>query len=97
MPHHNGQRKILTKRKRLKSAPPVLHSPVKSTKQKQWTNKQMEDAMVEVISCEAGVTEAAIMYNVPSTILKDRISGRIKHGIKPGPKKYLRKKSLQHS
>jgi len=45
--------------------------------------------MEEVRSCKTGINEAARMYNVPPTILRDRICGRVKHGIKPGPKKYL--------
>ena len=40
-------------------------------------------------SCKAGINEAARKYSVPSTTLKDRISGRIKHGTRPGPKKYF--------
>ena len=41
-------------------------------------------------SCKTGINEAARMNNVPPTILKDRISGTVKHhGTKPGPKKYL--------
>ena len=71
-----GQRRILTKRKRSKSAPPALTSPVKRTRRKLWTNEQMERAMDAVRSCKAGINEAARMYNVPSTTLKDRISGR---------------------
>ena len=90
MLRHSGQRRILTKRKQLQSAPLALHSPVKETRRKQWTNKQMEDAMEEARSCKTGINEAARMYNVPPTILKDRISGKVKHHrTKPGPKKYL--------
>ena len=86
MPRPSGQRKILTKRKQSKSGPPALHSPVnKRTRWKQWANKQMEDAMEEVRSCKAGINEAARMYNVPPTTLKDRISGKVKHRTKPGP------------
>ena len=29
------------------------------------------------------------MYNVPPTTLKDRISGQVKHGSRPGPPPYL--------
>ena len=29
------------------------------------------------------------MYNVPSTSLKDRLSGKVVHGTRPGPKRYL--------
>ena len=48
----------------------------------------MKDAMDKSRSCKAGITEAARKYNEPPTTLKDRISGKVKHGTKPGPKKY---------
>jgi len=76
MPCRHGQRRILTKR-------------VKRTKCKQSTNEQMEDAMEEVRSCKAVINEVARMYNVSPTLLKDKISGRVKHGTKPDPKKHL--------
>jgi len=60
----HGQQRVLMKRKRSKSAIPVLHSPVKRTKQKLRTNEQMEQAMNALRYCKA---EAARMYNVPQT------------------------------
>ena len=36
-----------------------------------------------------GVNAAAQSHGVPKTSLKDRISGRVVHGSKPGPRKYL--------
>ena len=36
-----------------------------------------------------GVNKAALEYGVPKTTLLDRISGRVVHGTKPGPKPYL--------
>ena len=35
------------------------------------------------------VSRAATLFNVPRITLYDRISGRVKHGDKPGPKTYL--------
>ena len=35
--------------------------------------------------------EAAREYDVPRTTLQDRITGKVGHGIKPGPKLYLNK------
>ena len=35
------------------------------------------------------MNEAAIKHGVPKTTLKDRISNRVTHGTKPGPKQYL--------
>ena len=47
----------------------------------------MVKAMEAVISNSTGVNEAAKCYNVPPTTLKNRISGQVKHGTKPGPRK----------
>ena len=84
-----GQRKILTKRKRSKSAPPVLQSPVKRIKRKQWTNEQMEKALKKVESGETSINQAAKDHGVPRTTLKDRVSGRVEHRTNPGPRRYL--------
>ena len=35
------------------------------------------------------VNQAARDHGVPKTTLRDRLSGRITHGSKPGPKPYL--------
>ena len=35
------------------------------------------------------INQAALDHGVPHTTLKDRLSGRVKHGDKPGPKQYL--------
>jgi len=45
--------------------------------------------MEAIHTATCGVNEAAIMYGVPATTLKDRISGKVKHGTKSGPPKYL--------
>ena len=84
MPRRQCQRKVLTKRRRSKSAPAVLHTPTKR-RRKQWTNEQMESAMESVHTTMYGVNEAARMYGVPATTLKDRISGKVKHGTMSGP------------
>ena len=39
-----------------------------------------------------GVNQAARDHGVPITTLKDRISGRVKHGTKSGPQSYLSEK-----
>ena len=36
-----------------------------------------------------GINKAAGDHGVPASTLKDRVSGRVKHGVKPGPKPYL--------
>ena len=35
------------------------------------------------------INKAALLHGVPPTTLKDRLSGRVAHGTKPGPVKYL--------
>ena len=46
-------------------------------------------AMEAVNSGEIGPNQAAREFAVPATTLKDRLSGRVKHGSKPGPAPYL--------
>ena len=45
----------------------------------------MEAVRKEPIS----INKAALLHGVPPTTLKDRLSGRVKHGTKPGPPQYL--------
>ena len=46
-------------------------------------------AMQAVQSEQCGANKAARLHNVPLTsTLKDRLSGRVKHGEKPGPDPY---------
>ena len=54
-------------------------------KRKLWDENAMIRAMEAVKSGEMGVNRAALEYGVPKTSLKDRISGRVKHGKNPGP------------
>ena len=37
------------------------------------------------------INKAASVFEVPPTTLKDRLSGRVKHGVNPGPIPYLSK------
>jgi len=48
--------------------------------------------MQAVETCRYGINEATRTYGIPATTLKDRISGRVKHGTKSGPPKYLNDK-----
>ena len=66
MPRRAGQRKNLTKRKRSRSAPTVIHSPAKRAKRKQWSNSQMVPAMNAVKHGEMGLNEAATAHGVPT-------------------------------
>ena len=38
------------------------------------------------------INKAALLHGVPPTTLKDRISGQVVHGTKPGPVRYLNDK-----
>ena len=49
----------------------------------------MIQAMEAVRSGKMGVNQAARAHSVPPTTLKDRLSGRVKHGRKSGPEPYL--------
>ena len=50
----------------------------------------MRNAMEAASSGTVSANKAADMYGVPRSTLKDRLSGRIVHGVKPGPRPYLR-------
>ena len=65
--------KILTKRKRVRSAPPVLQSPSKRIKVKRkWTNEQIEETLEAVVSGEISINQATKDYGVLRTTLKDK-------------------------
>lgn len=49
----------------------------------------MKAAMEAAIGNSMSINKAALLYGVPITTLKDRLSGRVVHGAKPGPKSYL--------
>ena len=80
------QKRRSIERRRSKSAPAIIvRSPVKKSKRKQWTNEQMIAAMEAVETGENGINRAAVDHGVPKTTLKNRLSGCVKHGKKPGP------------
>jgi len=58
-------------------------------KRKQWTDRQMQDAIDDVKGNRLSANAAAKKHGVPPSTLKDRLSGRVVHGSKPGPKPYL--------
>ena len=66
-----------------------VKQPVAVKCRKLWDPESMAKAMNDVISGKMGVNKAAEQYDVPATTLKDRISGRVKHGVKPGPQGFL--------
>ena len=80
------QRKLLTKRKLSQLALALVKLVRVPRKRKQWMNEQMEQAMKAV---ETGSKINQADHGVPPTTLKDRLSGRVQHGVKSGPKQYL--------
>ena len=58
-------------------------------KLKAWSNASMLLAITAVRDGTMSSNMASRTYNVPPSTLKDRISGRVKHGTKPGPIPYL--------
>ena len=63
--------------------------PRQSTKRKKWTEEGMKKTIEAVETGESGINRAALDHGIPKSTLKDRISGRVLHGRKPGPKPYL--------
>ncbi len=74
-------------KKRRKTA--AAESPPLPKKRKQWSNKSMVLAMEAVKAGRFGVNEAARMYGLPSSTLKDRLGGRVVHGTNPGRRPFL--------
>jgi transposase-like protein len=56
---------------------------------RKWNNESMLEAIEAVRSGTMGANRAARSYGVPASTLKDRLSGRVKHGTNPGPALYL--------
>ena len=79
--------------KRCQSQPkPVTNMSTRrrpTTIRKQWTETQMLEALKSVQKDGLSGNMAADLHGVPRSTLKDRLSGRVRHGTKPGPKPYL--------
>ena len=54
-------------------------------KRMQWTDSQIVSALDTVLTKQLPANKAARMYGVPPSLLKDRLSGCVVHGVKPGP------------
>ena len=80
-------RKKVHGRPRSNSAPATISLNVK--KRKQWTNEVMQAAVDAVREDHMPVLRASQLYKIPKTTLHDRISGKVLHGSKPGPKPYF--------
>ena len=46
---------------------------------------------MEAVKTGTGINRAAMECGVPRTTLKDHMSGRVEHGVNPGPLPYLNK------
>ena len=46
-------------------------------------------AAMDLRDGKMSIDRYATVYGVPCTTLKDRLSGRVEYGTKPGPKAYL--------
>ena len=69
----------------LQSTDLILKTPEKTEK---LTNESMILA-IKAVRDGMGTNMAASSFSVPPSILKDRISGRVKHGTNSGPVPYL--------
>lgn len=58
-------------------------------KLKTWSNESMLLAINAIRDGTMSINMTARTFDVPPSTLKDRISGRVKHGTKPGPIPYL--------
>ena len=66
-----------------------IRKPNRPQRRMQWTAEQMDAALYSVTHDLLSGNKAADLHGVPRSTLKDRLSGRVKHGTKPGPKPYL--------
>ena len=74
------------KRRKASESPPSGNRP---SRLKTWPNSAMIEAIDSVKSGKMSANKAARVYEVPSSTLKDRLSGKVKHGTNPGPSPYL--------
>ena len=81
------KKRSFSNRRRLHSAPPRLN-PKRPPKRKKWHNDSMK-AAIQAVKEGQSVSKAARDHGVPKTTLYDRISGKVIHGVNPGPRPYL--------
>ena len=85
MPRGRLRKRSSHRKKRAYSAPPVIESPKKRLK---WSNESMVKA-IDAVRKGCTIKRAVVEHGKPRTTLQDRISGKVQHGIRPGPKPYL--------
>ena len=66
-----------------------IRKPQRPQRRKQWTAEQMDAALYSVTHDGLSGNRAADLHGVPRSMLKDCLSGLVKHGTNPGPKPYL--------
>ena len=72
--------------------PPIkLHMPGRMGPRRQWSDEDMQNAITAVEQNGISLCHASEMYGVPRTTLHDHVTGRVEHGVLPGPKPYLSK------
>ncbi len=76
-------------RLRRKKRTPSPVKPKRAAKREQWNNESMLGAIAAVQDKGVSANRAAKLFEVPPSTLKDRLSGRVLHGTKPGPVPYL--------
>ena len=74
---------------RTRRSKPSHPKPMPMKKRKQWSEEQMVAAMEMAKQPGVSVLRAAIEHNVPRSTLQDRVSGKVVHRTKPGPRPYL--------
>ena len=84
----NPRTKTFSRRKKRASNPTSCQRKARFPA-KRKTEDRSTDVMDAVSSDNTSINKASEMYGVPRTTLKDRLSGRVVHGTKPGPKPYL--------
>jgi len=67
---------------------PAKKSPMKSKKQKQWSEQSML-AAIKAIEEGLPIYTSVREHGIPRTTLQDRILGKVKHGAKSGPQSYM--------
>ena len=77
--------------RRSSSESPTMPPSKRPKKLKMWSDDNMRNAIEAVRSGDMTANRAASVFEVPPTTLKDRLSGRVRHGTNPGPKPYLTK------
>ena len=60
----------------------------RASKRRQWSEESMIGAM-KAVAEGTSISGAAREHGVPRTTLQDRVLGKVTHGTKPGPKRYL--------